>query len=243
MANAPYKHADGSDCYTKNCKLGNARSLESANKAVYEEFAPKIQALHEEMERKLQQNSQSFAVSSPASSVSSAADTVNTVEPVTMSTNGVVSSNDPRVQNGEVLDKVDVGGQVYTRYVPGKNFPDSPYSMRIQANRTLSDEDKKRLAGLIGYNYRATVAGESLGYLESDSPYSFVIDSDTTKSQRDDLGMALEDFHNNMNEYVQQGTPLRKTNRSGPGTANTRLVSGFGKDFAVEIYYDDVFND
>lgn len=239
MANAPYKHSDGSDCYTKNCKLGNIRSLEAANKAVYDEFAPKIQALHEEMERKLQQNSQSFAVSS---SVADAAPdlTPQVADAVVPQADEVVDSSDPRVQSGEVLDHVKVNDTVYHRYIPGKNFPDSPYEMRIQANRPLSADEVRQLAGVVGYNYRSTIAGESLDEPVADSPYSFVVYADTTKSSRDDLGMAFEKFHDNMDTYVKEGSPRRKTNRSGP--IGSRLVDGLGKDVSVEIYYDDVFN-
>lgn len=237
MANAPYKHSDGSDCYTKNCSLGNVRSLEAANKAVYDEFAPKIEALHKEMEQKLQQNQEIFQVpnvSAPAPNFPATA--------VTPGSN-VVDSADVRVQNGEVLDKVRVGDIVFTRY-DGSNQAGDHDHIRIQANKPLNNVEMQRLAGLVGYNYRSTVSGESLGEPERDSPYSFVVYADSTKSARSgyNIGDAYADFHDNMADTVQKGSPVRKTNRSGPGTAGTRLINGLGDDFKVEVYYDDIIN-
>jgi hypothetical protein len=63
-----------------------------------------------------------------------------------------------------------------------------------------------------------------------------------TKSSRDDLGMGLEDFEEALPQILSEGSPIRKTDRSGPGTKGTRLVEGFGADLAAEIYYDDAFS-
>ncbi len=114
--------------------------------------------------------------------------------------------------------------------------------MRIQANRALTEDEKSRFAGLTGYAYRATISGESLGYPDSDSPYSFVVSSDMTKSSRDDLGVGLEEFEDQLPRMIQEGSPVRKTNRAGAGTAGTRLVEGFNDPtLTFEIYYDAVW--
>lgn len=42
---APYMHSDGSDCYTRNCRLDHANSVEDQNKAIYEDFNKKMNAL------------------------------------------------------------------------------------------------------------------------------------------------------------------------------------------------------
>jgi hypothetical protein len=151
-----------------------------------------------------------------------------------------VPANDARVQAGQVFDQVEVDGVTFHRRREGV-FPGWPDSMRLQASRPLTDEEKRRFAGLVGYAYRASVAGEPLGEPDSDSPYSFVVSADLTKSRRDDVGIALEQFEESLAEYIQEGSPVRTTNRSGPGTMGTRLVEGFNEpDLTFELYYDAI---
>jgi hypothetical protein len=94
----------------------------------------------------------------------------------------------------------------------------------------------------VGYTYRSTIAGESIAYAFRDTPFSLVVWADMTKPSRDDLGMGLEDFEEALPQILSEGSPIRKTDRSGPGTKGTRLVEGFGADLAAEIYYDDAFS-
>lgn len=151
-----------------------------------------------------------------------------------------VPASDPRLQAGEVFDKIADGhGTVFHRRRPG-TYPGTPYAMRFQANRPLSDDEKNQFAGLAGYAYRKTVAGESLGFPDSDSPYSFIVDADTTKSRRDDLGQAMGDFEEALPGLIQEGSDIRTTNRSGP--IGSRLIEGFNDpDLKFEVYYDDVW--
>lgn len=148
-------------------------------------------------------------------------------------------SSSPAVQSGAIVDKVEHDGVVYHRR-RDEIFADAPYSIRVQANRKLSESDTGRLAGLIGYNYRVSIRGESLGNPVNDSPYSFVVAADSTKSQRDDLGEGFDDFENSVGDLVKRGSPVRKTDRGGAGTKGTRAIDGFGDDFKVEIFYDNV---
>lgn len=150
---------------------------------------------------------------------------------------------DPRVQAGEVFDQVRVlGNRPFHRRRDGV-FPNEPYAMRFQANRKLSDDEKIRFAGMVGYAYSAKVRGEGVGIPESDSPFSFVVRADTTKTRRDDLGQALGEFEDLLPEIVNEGSPIRKTNQAGAGTAGTRLVEGFNDpDLKFEVYYDSVVN-
>jgi hypothetical protein len=151
-----------------------------------------------------------------------------------------VPADDPRLQAGEVFDQVESGWGTFHRRREGVH-PGTPYAMRLQANRPLSEAEKRQAAGLLGYAYRATVAGESIGDPESDSPYSFMVGADMTKSRRDDLGIALEEFEDKLPELIQEGSPVRKTNQAGPDTKGTRLVDGFNDpSLKFEIYYDDV---
>lgn len=116
--------------------------------------------------------------------------------------------------------------------------------MRLQFNRPLRDTEKLHLAGLAGYAYRTTVAGEQLGEPHADSPYSFVVSADMTKSRRDDLGIALEEFEGAFPDMIRKGSPVRTTDRAGAGTKGTSLVEAFNDpDLAYEIFYDDVIEE
>jgi hypothetical protein len=118
--------------------------------------------------------------------------------------------------------------------------PGTPYAIRLEANRPLSDGEMQRAAQLLGYNYRATVAGESLGDPHRDSDRSFIVSADTTKSRRDDLGIALEEFEDNLDSTLRDGSPIRTTDRKGPGTKGTRLVDGLADpSLSFTPYYDD----
>jgi hypothetical protein len=161
---------------------------------------------------------------------------------------GVVDGRDPLVQAGDVFDQVrvfdqevgDTEGMVFHRRRDGV-WPDWPYAMRFQADRPLSSAEIAHCAQLIGYTYRSEVRGESIGHPQQDSPYSFVIYADTTKTRSDDIGAALERFEGNLPDLLRDGSPVRSTDRSGPGTKGTRLVDGFGASAPTfELYYDSV---
>ena len=169
----------------------------------------------------------------------SASDGINRVIP---------NSNDPRAQAGDVLNRIAVVDPEYPNDTPtvfhrrrDGVFAGTPYAIRIQANRPLDAEDVKKMASLLGYNYRSTVAGESLGWPVRDTPFSFVVSADTTKSSRDDLGMALEEFETNLPDMIQNGSPVLKRGSRGK-VAGERTIDGFkDDDLEFELYYDDVF--
>jgi len=170
---------------------------------------------------------------------------VNPESTISLDRSSPMLSSRLEVQNGEVFDTVLVDdGSGYSRCFhrrrPGV-FAGSPYSMRFQVNRRITDDDARHLAGLVGYAYRSTIAGESIGSPEIDSPFSFIVSADMTKSSRDDLGMGLEDFEAMLPRVLAEGSPIRKTDRAGVGTKGTRLIDGFGPDIVAEIYYDDAF--
>ncbi|MCC3292487.1 hypothetical protein [Arthrobacter sp. zg-Y1110] len=154
--------------------------------------------------------------------------------------NAPVDTSDQRVQNGEIFDRVMTeDGTVFHRRRPG-TFAGTPYSMRFQANRPLSEEERKQAASLIGYTYAATIRGENVSDPEQDTPYSFIVGSDMTKSRRDDLGDGLAEFEDQLPHLLQHGSPVRTTNRKGP--VGSRAVDGLADpDLKFEIYYDDVF--
>lgn len=164
-----------------------------------------------------------------------------------------IDSRTDQVQRGEIFDAVSVAdeyimnGQRHTSFttfhrVRDGVFAGTPYAMRIQASRPIDDDEMLVMAGLVGYTYRSTIAGESIGRPERDSPYSFVVGADMTKSSRDDLGQAIRDFEDTLPTMIAEGSPIRKTDRAGKGTKGTRLVNGLGEDIGFELYYDDIWD-
>lgn len=162
----------------------------------------------------------------------------------------VVDNHDPRVAAGEVFDAVrvydteagDTEGTVFHRRRDGV-MPDWPYAMRLQADRPLTADEVAHCAQLLGYTYRAEVRGEQLGRPLRDTPFSFTVYADTTKTRSDDVGAALDRFEATLPELLRDGSPVRTTDRSGPGTRGTRLVEGFGDDVPhFELYYDSVID-
>jgi hypothetical protein len=160
------------------------------------------------------------------------------------------TSKSAAAQNGEVLDMVraidpddpDDKGILFHRRrddVP----PEYPYYIRIQANRELNDKDVEKLAGMLGYTYRSTVAGESLGWPVRDTPYSFYVHADTTKSSRDDAGMALEELEEKYPTMLHEGTPVRKRAYNGQ-PAGTRAIDPVDDpNLKVHFYYDSVYEE
>lgn len=149
----------------------------------------------------------------------------------------------PEIQAGAVRDKVLSvdGSSTFHRSREGV-YPSEPYQMRFQTNRPISDDEMHQMAGVIGYAYASKVRGEPLGEPIRDSSYSFTVAADTTKSRRDDLGQALEEFEDQLPAMIHDGSPVRTTNRSGP--SGTRLVLGLNDpDLTFETYYDSAAGD
>jgi len=157
------------------------------------------------------------------------------------------SSTDPEAQAGTVYDEIDVidpdfPDEAVTFYRRKEGvYAGEPYHIRLQANRKLNAEDIKNMASLLGYNYRTTVADERLGWPKQDTPYSFVVFADMTKTSRDDLGMAVEELEENLPVFLKEGSPILKKGSRGK-VAGERAIHGFNeKDLQVEVYYDNVF--
>ncbi|MEJ7648630.1 MAG: hypothetical protein WKF57_06185 [Nakamurella sp.] len=151
------------------------------------------------------------------------------------------ATSGPVYDDSPFPDTIDVDGETFHLSRDGV-YPGEPYQIMLRANRSLSDEEIKRMAQLVGYTYRSTVAGESIGDPDRTSPEAFVVSADTTKSQRDDAGQAMEEFEEQLPELLQQGSPVRKTDRAGVGTKGTRLIDGLAEPrLRIGIYYDDVF--
>lgn len=153
--------------------------------------------------------------------------------------NEPVDVNHPEIQAGAVRDVVVSGGTTYHRVRDG-HFGAEPYSMRVQFDRDVSDEEIQRSAQLMGYALATAGQREGASDPERDSPRSFTLSVDTTKGRS---YRHLDEFEDNLNTYLSEGTPVRKTDRSGPGTAGTRLVDGLGdKAPSYQLYYDSIYD-
>lgn len=82
------------------------------------------------------------------------------------------------------------------------------------------------VASILGYLWAGPMAGEwDGGPAEVVIPgHLYVFGLDTTKSQRDDV-YDVWDAHKS---WLVEGSPVRKTDRSGPGTKGTRACAGLG---------------
>jgi hypothetical protein len=119
--------------------------------------------------------------------------------------------------------------------------PNFPSAIRFEANRPLSKSEIIELAHMVAYLYRSTVRGDGVGRAHRDSTHSFWMDFDTLFSQRTDPMAALDEFECRLDESLLDGTPVRKTDKAGPGTKGTRAVYGLNDPhLRVAVYYDSV---
>lgn len=83
-----------------------------------------------------------------------------------------------------------------------------------------------RVESILGYLWAGPMAGEWFpGEGVALIPgHVFTFALDTTKSQRDDVPAAWEAHRH----WLIDGSPVRKTDRSGPGTRGTRACAGLG---------------
>ena len=102
------------------------------------------------------------------------------------------------------------------------------YYLAFQADRPLTDAEVEHFAHVAGYGWRAEVRGESLGHPVRVDESTFVVLADSTKSRSDDVGEAMARFAGALPTLVSEGTPVRKTDRAGAGTAGTRAIDGMG---------------
>jgi hypothetical protein len=150
----------------------------------------------------------------------------------------------PTIQSGQLRDTVITeDGTVYHRSRPGVHA-NEPSAMRFQASRPLSNTDMDRAAQIVGYIYPATVAGERLGNPVRDTPNSFTLSADITKSRRDDVDQALSEFEQHLPEMFKDGSPVRTIDHTGAGTRGTRLIPGFNEEhLTFHLFYDSVTED
>jgi hypothetical protein len=112
-------------------------------------------------------------------------------------------------------------------------YAESPYFGDRDIYETILCTERVHTAGhideLTRYFFEGEFAGEHLGTEEcyGSKGRLFILDTDFTKSRRDDWGDVLPRLWNIMRE----GSPVRKTNQAGPGTKGTRKVEGVDGKF------------
>lgn len=147
------------------------------------------------------------------------------------------------VRQGHVVDVLRSDGTLFFRSTENVE-PRRPTRIRLQANRVLTENDVKLLTSLVGYASSANTGKKVILTAKPDTNYSFVLDFDIWKNMKAkrDISEHIESFENDLKKFAAEGTPVRKTNRSGPNTQNTRLIDGFNEpEMLLEIYYDDVY--
>jgi hypothetical protein len=91
---------------------------------------------------------------------------------------------------------------------------------------TAQPSDPQRVRDLLAYIWTGPMRGEwwdeePVVLIEG---HLYVFNIDTTKSQRDDV----PDAWDGCKGILSEGTPVRKTDKAGPGTKGTRAVEGLG---------------
>lgn len=136
-----------------------------------------------------------------------------------------------------IEDEIKFNGETYTR-IDENNHMDQPYAIRVQVGKELTEEEAEHISQLFGYEYAKT-GGERGNGFEQDSPNSIIVYADTTKGRAyQHLGEFMEELPNTL----ENGTPVRKTDRAGAGTKGTRLVDGMDDLGYVELYSDNTFS-
>jgi hypothetical protein len=88
----------------------------------------------------------------------------------------------------------------------------------------------ERAAAIVKYFLVGPFAGEEYGHTVtplSEGRALVRVRTDSTKSRRDDYYEVLEELW----DMLSEGTPVRKTDKAGPGTKGTRKHEGLGLDF------------
>lgn len=108
--------------------------------------------------------------------------------------------------------------------------------IRMELAGSWTIDQVRQAAGALGYALREIIRGEDLGEPErirfkvhpKRGPVTVArLFYDSTKTRSDDPDTA-EAFARAA-RYIAEGSPIRKTNRAGQGTAGTRLVEGLGE--------------
>lgn len=102
---------------------------------------------------------------------------------------------------------------------------------------TSTPQDVAQVNGLVGYHFRGRMGMGGEFYPEQEAEPSerqqqvFTYFADCTKSPSDDYMAHLTD--GTLEDYMENGTPVRKTDKAGAGTAGTRRYAGVGSGYYI----------
>ncbi|GAA4034610.1 hypothetical protein GCM10023063_18440 [Arthrobacter methylotrophus] len=152
-------------------------------------------------------------------------------EPVPDGKTEPVPLGDPRLQSGEVFDRVKVHDIVFN-HASISGYPQDTQAIRFQANRPLTDAEAYTLSGVVGYANSSAIGGEPLDDPsvgpQRDTPYSFIASIDTNKGRQGNF----EKFETMLPELIANGSAPRSTK------GGTRAIEPFGDpDLKLEVYY------
>lgn len=117
-------------------------------------------------------------------------------------------------------------------------------AIRVVVDKRLVEDDVQRLAKCLGYGLKATLVGEELGepsasYTASEEDdglvftlVEFAYNTSSTTRTRPNAKRAFEVVR----DYIKGGSPIRTTDREGPGTMNTRLAEGISVPANLTFY-------
>lgn len=108
--------------------------------------------------------------------------------------------------------------------------------IRVFVDGILDDEEIVRAAGAVGYAFRVHFHGEGLSEPQEvqrrSGLTSFILEPNGDFYPRPERYV---DFLSDSIFYIAEGTPVRKTDRSGPGTRGTRLINGLSRDASIKL--------
>lgn len=107
-------------------------------------------------------------------------------------------------------------------------LPDEFSCITLTLSRRLTQAQAQQAAGALGYALRR-MNGESLGepeVIRLGNPTTLTFFFDSTKCFRNSY--SFEEAFRDAAQYIVEGSPIRTSDRAGPGTRNTRLVQGIG---------------
>ncbi len=128
-------------------------------------------------------------------------------------------------------EEFDFEGEHFRMASHLSEVPDGCYSVAIRMDKPVTDEQIQQAAQLAGYAWRSTVNGESMGDPERIDMFTFRMFADSTKGHG-----WIGNFWQELPGTIENGSPVRKTNRSGENTKGTRLVEGLGTR-RFEVYF------
>lgn len=148
---------------------------------------------------------------------------------------GYEQAQDEWINEGNDPEKLVSHGQVMTRDDSDEFVGDNFEQIRVHLPENLREDQRERAEELVSYAARQSHRGENLGTHSHGRIVGLGHDSTKANTSRwhgDDFTEALE-------KGLDEGSPMRTTDRSGPGTKGTRAVEGLGMraEDKIVVYY------